>query len=177
VTHLAFFSVVAVVPLLLVKRLHADESFMAWFGLVELMSGAFIAYFMDRLINKVGARPVIAVAMGGTMIATLIFMVAQALPVTLVGAAISGASWSAASVGVLGFFFQSMPSEHVQKATVAYQQVVALGLFVGPMLGSTLANSGMNLAVVLGIGATLRLSAAMLTYFDLPTLDRKRQLA
>lgn len=177
VTHLAFFSVVAVVPLLLVKRFNADESFMAWFGLVELLAGAFISSFVDRIINKVGARPVIAVAMVGTMVATLTFMLAPSLPVTLIGAAVSGASWSAASVGVLGFFFQSMPSDCVQKGTIAYQQVVALGLFIGPMLGSTLANSGINLIVVLGIGAALRLSAAMLTYFELPTPARRRQLA
>lgn len=167
VAHLAFFSIVAVVPLMLVRRLGADESFMAWFGLVELMAGAVVCGFIDRVIARIGARPVIALSMGATALAAVIFVVAPSLPLTLFGAALSGAAWSAASIGVLGFFFERIPAEHLLKGTTAYQQVVALGLFAGPMLGSMLAEGGMNLSVVILFGAGLRLAASVLTQVDL----------
>jgi hypothetical protein len=42
----------------------------------------------------------------------------------------------------------------------AYHQVMALALFVGPMIGSLLANGGVDLVSVILIGAALRLIAA-----------------
>jgi hypothetical protein len=81
---------------------------------------------------------------------------------TLVGSALTGFSWTIAVVGVFGFFMKRTPVEAMQRGTVLYQQVISLGLFVGPLIGSTLADLGINLVTVLLIGAALRLIAGWL---------------
>lgn len=163
-SHVAFTSILAMTPLHLVENLGATEGFMALFGLVELSAGAGSAFFTHRLVRRFGNRGMIALTMVGTALAAVVFALATSLPLTLLGAALSGACWTAAAmVGLLAYFNENTPSEQVTSYSTAYQQIVGLAAFVGPMIGSTLASGSIDLATVLMVGAALRLVSGVAT--------------
>ena len=107
IIHISFFALVPVTPLRLVESLGADEGFMALFGLAEIGAAALISLFTSRIAHHLGNRRMVAFALLGTGAAALILASAQNLPVTLLAGAISGASWTAASIGLYGLFFES----------------------------------------------------------------------
>lgn len=160
VIHIAFFTLVPVTPLYLVNRFNADEGFMAIFAMVELAAGAGAAMLAPHVAKRIGTRAMIAAAMLGTAVAALIIGFAPNLYLTLFAAAFSGGCWTAAAgVGLFSFFMDSTPEGEVGAYSTAYNQVIGLSVFIGPMIGSTLANSGVDLALVIGFGAALRLIA------------------
>lgn len=162
--YVAFTSIVAITPLHLVENLGAAEGFMALFGLVELGAGAAVVALIQPLSSRFGMRGMIALTMVGTALAAIIFGLATNLPLTLVGAALSGACWTAAAmVGLLAYFNDSAPSDQLTSYSIAYQQVVGLAAFIGPMIGSALASGGIPLTAVLMVGAALRLLAGVAT--------------
>ncbi len=165
VSHIAFTSILPITPLRMMHDLGATEGFMALFGLAELVAGAMISLVTSRVVGRIGNQAMIGLAMIGTAVAALVLALAPSLPITLVAAAISGASWTAATTGVFGLFMQSAPAESMTRYSVAYQQMVGLALFAGPMIGSTLVNSGAQVVIVVLMGAALRLVAgAMIEY-------------
>lgn len=164
VIHVAFTSILAITPLHLVNNLGATEGFMALFGLVELGAGASVALLTQRLVHRFGNRGMIALSMVGTAIAAIIFALSPNLYLTLIGAALSGACWTAAAmVGLFAYFNETTPADQMTAYSTAYHQIIGLSAFIGPMIGSTLASSGMNLATVLMIGAALRFLAGPIT--------------
>jgi MFS family permease len=170
VTHIAFIAIVPVVPLFLVNRLGATEGFMALFGMVELAAGASVAMFTTRLVNRIGNRALISIGMAGTGLAAAAIALSPNLTMTLIGAALSGASWTTvASVGLFGYLMESTPSEDMTAVSSAYHQVIGLAAFVAPLIGSTLAQQGVSLVVVLMIGALLRVIASPLIESSLIT--------
>lgn len=162
VTHVAFFSVRAMIPLHLVEELGAAEGFIAWFGLAELFGGTLGAAYADKIMRRIGARMLIVWTMAATALATAIIALAPSLTFTLVGGVINGAAWTAASIGIFGYFLHRTGAADMQRGTILYQQVISVGLFVGPLIGSTMADSGIPLISVLLIGAGLRLLGAWL---------------
>jgi hypothetical protein len=91
---------------------------------------------------------------------------------TLAAGAIAGAAWTAASVAMYGHFVEAtrdIPTHDMTRYTTAYQQLVYVAAFIGPMVGSNLANAGVNLLIVMVIGATMRLAAGIVI-FNLDTL-------
>jgi MFS family permease len=161
--YIGFTSILAITPLHLVSSLKASEGFMAVFGLVELSAGAAVALLTPRLIDRFGLRGMIAIAMMGTAVAAVIFALAASLPITLLGAALSGACWTAAAmVGLNAYFSQNSPAAQMTPFSTAYQQVLGFSAFVGPLIGSSLASSSVSLVAVLMLGAALRVGAGLL---------------
>ncbi len=161
-SYVAFTSITSIIPLRLVDDLGANEGFMALSALSELAAGAAIALFADRLIQWLGNRGVISASMLITALSVLALL-APSLPLTLVGTALSGAAWTAATIGVYGFFIENMPYDEVTSYSTAFQQAAGLALFLGPMVGSVLVQGGMPVAQVLVIGAVMRFIAGALT--------------
>jgi predicted MFS family arabinose efflux permease len=166
ITHIAFFSIIMVTPLRLVDELGASEGFIALFGLAELIAGAMIATQTDRIARRIGARMMIVLSMVGTALASTIIAGAVTLETTLLAAAISGAAWTAASIGVFILFIERVPKETSTASAVGYQQVIAAGIFLGPMLGNALFDLRLSLIDILLVGAGLRLLAAVFTYYN-----------
>jgi hypothetical protein len=174
VIHLGFFSVFALTPLYLVNKMGASEIFMAAYGLAELSAGAVVALVVPRLAARIGNRSLIALSMVGTGIGAMILILAPQLIFTLPAAALTGGSWTAAGIGLFSYFSQTTPAENKSQYTVAYTQVVFAATFFGPMIGSLLQSSGVNLVAVMLIGATLRLLAGYLTQYNaLEWVERK----
>jgi MFS family permease len=161
--HVTFFFLVPIVPLFLVNHLGADEGYMAVFALIELASGATASILAPRITARIGTRPMMALAIGGTALAALIIALAPNLYVALIAAAFSGGCWTAAAgVGIFTYFVDNTPAEDMSTHSTAYHQIIGLSTFIGPMLGSMLANGGVNLVILMMFGAALRLFAAPL---------------
>ncbi|MDX2162718.1 MAG: MFS transporter [bacterium] len=170
IAYIAYFSVYALVPLHLVKTLGASEGFIALYGIIELAAGAAVGLVTTRVVARIGNRAMVALSMIGTGIAVMIAATATSLPITLLAAALSGASWTAvAMIGLFAYFSENAPQAHMSAYSVAYHQVLGLATFIGPLIGSFLAGSGLNLVAVLLIGSVLRLAAAPLIDHSLMT--------
>lgn len=159
--HIAFFAAYAVIPLHLVRELGADEGFIAIFGLLELIGGALISTRGPQLLDRFGHRRMIAVAMAVTALSIALIAGAPSLPLTLVGALLSGAAWT--MVGGLctyGMYSEIVPQEFATRYSTAFHQVIGLAVFVGPFIGSYLAGVT-TLSTVLWAGAALRLVASL----------------
>ena len=84
------------------------------------------------------------------------------VPVTLIAGALSGACWTAATVALFGIFTETtheVPNSDMTRYTTVYHQFIFIAAFIGPMLGSSLANAEINLVLVLLVGGTLRVIA------------------
>lgn len=177
ITHIAFFSVLPLLPLHLVNNLDASEGFMALFALAELAAGAVVAAFTNRAARWIGNRSLIALAMVGTSVGTLIVALAPSLNITLLAAALTGGSWTAAGIALFAFFSENTPLERRSHYTTAYTQIIFLAMFVGPMIGSGLYNRGVNLVVIILTGAALRLLAGFLVQMHMPGWFRRTRQA
>ncbi len=163
--QLAFTLIIPIVPLFLVKRLGADEGFMALFALVELAAGAFGSVLAPRLAQRMGLRRMIAVTVAATAFNALIIALAPNLYVALFAAIFSGLCWTAgAGIGLFQFFVESTPDGEMAAYTTAFSQVNGLASFIGQMTGSLLVTGGVNLFAVLILGAVLR-------FLVLPVVD------
>jgi MFS family permease len=171
IIHVAFFSIVPVVNMYLVDVKGADEIFMGLYGIAELTAGALMSFIAPRILSRTGYRVAIALGMVGTSIAAIIIALAPHVSLTLIAAVVSGAAWTlGATISLFGFFNENTPPQHMTRYSTAFHQMIGLSVFIGPMVGSLLANSGMNLVSVLMIGAALRLIAAPL--IEYPELIR-----
>jgi MFS family permease len=157
--------IVPIIRLHLVDGMGADEAFMSYFSIAELSSAALVAMQINRIVRRVGNLRVISLGMVGTALAALIIALAPSLYLTLFGAALGGATWTACAICIFGFFSENTPAESVTRYSMLFNQVVGLSMFVGPMLGSWLADTSLSLVAVLLIGAGLRLAAGALTLY------------
>lgn len=139
---------------------------MTVFAMVELIAGAAMASRTNQIADRIGYASLIALAMVGTGISAFIFAVTPTLTLTLLGAAISGAAWTAVGIGVFGYYIEHTPTEHVTHYSMAYMQIISLGTFIGPMIGKWLINDGATIVTVMLIGAALRLICGVLVQYN-----------
>lgn len=172
--HVAFFSILAIIPLRLVDELGADEGFMSVFSVVELGAAAAFSAITSRIAARLGNLDTIALGMAGTALAGAVIAVAPNLPLTLISAALSGGMWTMAGICLFGYFSEHAPPESLTRFTTAYNQVVMLSVFVGPLLGSQLAETPLSLTTVLALGAGLRLLAAVIIHWQGAGSPRRR---
>ncbi len=154
--HIAYFSVLPLIPLRLVDGLGADEAFIAIYGVFELAAGTVGAALTIRIVPRTGSRRMLALAMGGTALGAAIIALTPTLLPTLLGAALLGGAWTVADIGQFGYFSEHVPLEDSTRYTTAYLQLLSLALFAGPLIGSALTQAGVSLSAVLLVGAGLR---------------------
>ena len=164
VSHLAFTILAPIIPLYLVRARGASEGFIAIFSLAELIAAAAIGLISARLVKRLGNRAVIALSMVGTGVGILLIVIAPTIELTLFGALMTGAAWTtAAMVGLFGYMMEKSDPERMSSYSAAYNQIIGLAAFLGPMIGSMLLDSGIQLGGVMVIGATARIMAGILT--------------
>ncbi len=162
-THLTFFSVRALIPLHLVNNLGAGEEFVSLFTLAELVGGGLITFFAKGIVKRLGNRGTIAFAMMGTGLGALLISATHNLALTLLASAITGATWTLVANGIFAFFTEKTPVNDLVPYTTAYNQIVFVAMFIGPMVGQLLNNLGLSLVMVILAGAVLRVAAGVLT--------------
>lgn len=161
-THIAFFSVFPLVPLYLVDNMGATEGFIAMFGLVELAGGALVAIITGRIAAKIGVQNMVAYGMVLTALAVWGIAFAPTLHATLIAAGLLGGSWSAVTIGLFGVMTDIAPAEESTAYATLYTQTIGFATFIGPMIGSLLAEANVNLLWVLIGGGMLRLMAGVI---------------
>ncbi|NWF67850.1 MAG: MFS transporter [Chloroflexi bacterium] len=167
VTHIGFMAVFAVTPLHLVKDLRATEGFMAIFGFVELFAACIAALLVSRIVARIGNNLTMVLAMVATSIASLTIALAPNMWVTLPAALLNGGGWTIIGITLFGVFTEkthSVAQQDMVQYSRAYYQTIAVSVFIGPLLGSTLANAGVSLLLLMMAGALLRLLAALLIH-------------
>lgn len=162
-SYIAFFSVMALNPLRLVKELGASEGHIAAYSLIELIAAAVGAYFARKVADHWGSLSTVGMAMACTAIGTLVVAFAPFLLLAMFSAVLIGAGWAAADMALQSYFSLNTPKEDATRYSTAYLQIVSVAIFVGPLIGSALASANLELSAVLGIGAGLRLLAGMVT--------------
>lgn len=162
VTHLSFLAANAFIPLYLINRMGADEAFVGIFGMVELIGGVTGGLLAVRLIRRFGAKALTAVALAVTALAPLVVLLSTGLPLTLLAGFSTGVGWTLVAIGLLAMLNDRTPEEAMPRATRLYHQLVAVGIFVGPMVGGTLANGLIDLSTLLVLGIVLRVLGAVL---------------
>lgn len=162
-THFTLMIAAPFVTLFLVRQHGAAEGFVAVFGLVELASAALINTVTPRIVKAIGNRALAAAGMVGTGIGVIVIIFAPHVYLTLIGAAIIGASWAAAAgVGLFGFYMETAPAENNAPYSIAYHQALGLGMALGSTLGGWMASGGVPLIFVLLAGAMLRIAAGVI---------------
>lgn len=162
VAHLAFLSVNAFVPLVLVERLGAEEGFIALYGMIELAGGVLFGLYGPKIVLRLGSRRTSAVFLGMTAITPIMAAFSPSLGLTLIGAAATGIGWTGTVTGLLAQLVESTPNYAMPRASARWNQLAAIGIFCGPLLGGLLADIGIDLAHVLLFGVTLRLAGAVI---------------
>lgn len=160
ISYLAFYSMRAIIPLRLVEGLGAGEAFMSLFALAKLTTAVGVALLTTRVVKRLGNRSTLAVAILLMSLEALILSAARDLPPTLVAGALGGASWTMVSISLYGYLAEHTVAE--TRSSAAFSQTTYFGMIVGPMIGSALANGGLDLVTVLAIGGILRLSASVI---------------
>jgi MFS family permease len=179
-THLAFLSVNAIIPMVLVSEMKADEAYMGVFGLLELLGGITAGLTGEWFLRRLSPRRLTGLAVGMTAAAPLFVALAPSLTVALGGAMLNGLGWTLVAIGLYAVLVERTPSHAMPQATMIYHQMLALGMFVGPLIGSSLAGWGLDLTWVLLIGVGLRLAAGLvlgITRADLVAVLRPRRAA
>lgn len=161
-THLAFLSVNAIIPLVLVSTMKADEAFMGVFGLIELVGGILAGLTGEWFLRHMSPRRLTGLAVGMTAVTPLVIAIAPSLNFALGGAILNGMGWTLVAIGLFAILVERTPSHLMPRATTLYQQMLAVGTFVGPLIGSTLAGWDVDLLTVLLVGAGLRLAGGLL---------------
>lgn len=164
--HVAFTALVMVIPLHLVDGLGASEGFMALYGMVELGGGALMAVFAEKLIHRFGSRQIIAMMMVGLAAAAVWMALVPVLALTLVTALLTGMSWTAATISMFVYLVERVPSRESTRSSGAFQQVIALGVFLGPLFGNMLLDLQMPVVNVLLTGAVLRILIGIVIYYN-----------
>jgi len=173
ISHIAYFSIFAVIPLRLEADLGASEGFFALYGTVELLAGAGVALVLTRFVELHGNRRLIVFAMLATVGAGITLAFAPSLWFTLIPAALTGAGWTALSIGVLGFFSERTDTDDVTASQIFHQMIFA-SMFIGPMLGSLMAQAGLSVVAVIWFGAGLRLIASAFSHYGLSLFGGER---
>jgi MFS family permease len=167
ITHVAIFAIAPVVTVYLFDYMGADEQFMAFFVMAELVMAAIVSMLVTPLAKKFGNRAIIAPAMVATAASSAVIALAPNLTMTLFGAVIMGLSWTVASVGVFGYFSEKASTTHSTAYSRAYNQTIFSAMFVGPLIGSNIISDQISIVTVLMLGAGLRLFAGVFIHFRL----------
>lgn len=170
---LAFHIVVSVIPLQLKNVLHASEGFLGLYGALEVVSGFSITLVLNQLVRRFGNRSIIAGALVANAGAALVVALAPNQTVALLGAVLTGASWSAIGVCSFGYFAERTAKNDMHAAMV-YHQIVFAAIFIAPLIGSGLVNAGASVASVLLLGAATRLGAAWVCEWGLRMFGKKQ---
>jgi len=157
---ISFYFIVGVIPVHL-ESLGASEGFIAIFGVVELLAAVASTVATVRLVRFFGNRSLVAISVMATAVAAAILGLTGNVWVTLIAAAVTGAAWTIADIAMFGYFAERTNTENVG-ATMFYNEMMYIGIFIGPLLGNSLLEFGMSTASVLLIGAGLRLTGGLL---------------
>lgn len=172
--HSAFVMVAGIIPMRLMNELGASEGYIALFGLVELGAAAIAATFADKWMRRWGIQRVTAYALFLTAIAALILAMTNRLDMALFSAVASGIGWMLATTGMLALLVERTPREYATATSNGFQQMVGIGIFIGPLIGSLLVGMNLSLVQILYVAVAFRILSAVFTYVNIVPNQRPK---
>ena len=152
------------IPLQLVRALNASDAWISAFGVFEMGAGALLMMRMSWLIARFGTAKLIVVTTFMTAFHTLILGMTTTLPPYLIGVLLFGAGWYAVNVLLYNWLVEIVPHEDFPHYAAAYQLLINISLFVGPLLGTFLVTNLMTIPAALILIALVRVAAAYLAW-------------
>jgi len=165
--HISYVIIAGVIPLRLMNELGASEGYIALFGLIELAVAATSAYFTDKFVRRIGAQKLAAYGLFITAIAAFILAISTRLDLALFSAVASGCGWLFATNGMNILLIERTPREYASVTSNGYQQVVGIGIFLGPILGSLLVGMNLSLVQILFVAVGLRILASAFAFVNI----------
>jgi MFS family permease len=173
VGYITYHVIISVIPLHLKNDLRATESFMGLYGAIEVAGAFGISFVLSPAIKRFGNRGVTMVSLIASALSALIIALATNLNVTLIGAALTGASWSAMTIAIFGFFAERTEKDDIQ-AAMLYHQIAFAAIFIGPLLGSSLVTNGFSVVSVMLLGVGVRFVGALVVHWGLRVFGKAR---
>lgn len=173
VAYVTFYFSFALIPLHLKKTLGATEGFLGIYGGVEIFSALLAAFAMNSLFQRYGNRTLITAGLLANGLSVVVIALAPDMWFTLIGAAVTGLTWSIISIAVLGFFAERTAPNDMQ-ASVVFHQILFMATVIGPLLGNGIVNVGFDVVAVLLLGAGVRVFGGILTWQGLRVFGKKR---
>jgi len=164
VAYFAFHLVFAVTPLHLERALKASEGWLGLYGGVEVAAGVFISLRLNSILPRLGNRRIIGYSLVGLALASVFIALSPNMIFALLGAALTGASWTAISICTLGYFTEKTARGDMQ-ASVVFHQLLFVTIFIGPIMGTGIVSMGLSTVAMLLIGAGVRLGGGLLLLF------------
>ncbi len=152
------------VQLHLVRGLDASDAWISVFGLAEMGAGALITLRLDRLIERFGTGKLMIVMAFFTFAQTLILSVTPILPPFIIGSLAFGTGWFALGVIMYNRLIEVVPQEGFVRYAAAYQTLINVALFIGPLIGTFLIERVMTVPAALLVVTAVRFGAGALTW-------------
>jgi hypothetical protein len=160
------FMAAPLIQLHLVRNLNASDSWISLFGMFEMAAGALITLRMDWLVNRFSTSRLIIVMAFATFFQTSILAVITTLPPFIIGTVLFGAGWFALGVLMFNRLVELVPQKEFPQYAAAYQLVINLALFIGPLIGTFLIEHEMTLPAALLATAAVRFGAGILSWIN-----------
>jgi predicted MFS family arabinose efflux permease len=157
------FMAAPMVQLHLVRGLGASDTWISVFGLCEVGAGALITLRLDRLIERFGTSRLMIAAAFATFLQPLTLATVTSLPPFIIGELGFGVGWFALLVVMYKRLTETAPQADFPHYAVAYQMLINVALFVGPLVGTFLIEHNMTLPAALLVVALVRFGAAIIT--------------
>jgi hypothetical protein len=152
-------------PLFYVRNLNAND---AQIGLISTMAG-FVTiaayYFWSRISRKLGARFALLTTTFGLALYPLLLALFPSVETAIILAGFAGIFQAGIDLVLFDTLVSSLPQESTSSFVGIYQTVGNLALFIGPLVGTYLANQ-LTIPGAMIVGALVRL-AGFATFFFL----------
>jgi predicted MFS family arabinose efflux permease len=158
------FMAAPLVQLYLVRGLDASDAWISVFGLCEVGAGALITLRLDRLIERYGTSRLMILAAFAMFLQTLILAVITSLPPFIVGQLTFGSGWFALIVIMYKRLTETVPQADFPPFAAAYQTLINVALFIGPLIGTFVIEHDMTLPAALLLVAAVRFGAGIVTW-------------
>jgi len=163
VFHWGLFLPAALYPIYWVKHLHASDS---WIGLMATFSNAttVLAYLLwGRVAARRGNRPILFVSTLGLVLYPVLTGLSPSVEPLLLVAIIGGAFTAGVNLTLYSTLLEVCPRERRPTFIALYTVLINVAGFLGPMLGTCLADH-LDIVKALFIAGALRLLGSLLFY-------------
>ncbi|HLY28542.1 MAG TPA: MFS transporter [Aggregatilineales bacterium] len=174
--NLSVFMAAPLVQLHLVRGLGADDGWISFFGMFEMVAGAIPMLRIDWLTRRFGNARLTVIAAFFTALHTLILALTPILAPYLLAVLLYGAGWWVVNVVLYNWLVDIVPHEHFAPYAAAFQILINASLFVGPLIGTLLIENWMSIPMALLVITACRFGASLLAWLlvrgKLPKSDK-----
>jgi hypothetical protein len=156
-------AIAPLVPLQLVRELHATNVQYGWYSAVSWMAIAVTGLIRPPLIRRYGNALLFGLSGLGLGMEALILGLAQALPVTWLAGAVGGVSLGLFQVTAFGLIMESTPPDCYESYVSVQASAGNFAIFASPLVTSGLLSLGAPLGMTLLVSAGVRAVAGLLS--------------